>query len=826
MKRGISLLLMILLTGSMIIAQQTGISKDETVFAVLDPTGAVKNVIVSDWIHSDKPGIEVRDRSNLSNIENVKGYEQPRKSGDSIYWKLDGSDLYYRGKSSKALPLQVTIKYWLDGKLIDPNLLSGKTGTVRVRVEVRNLAASDRMIDGVKRRIYAPMIVAVGLTLPVIGYRDLSVAGGSIFTDGQTNVVAGLLLPGLKDSILAAGSFGSTIDLSAIGLKSLPFPEAFEFSVVAESFKLGPIFIAATPDFPDLGGANTVKVFDDALVSFQQLVDAAKAISDGSQALATGAKSLSDNIALAASSISQLIKDNGDILLSLSSYLSNEESIQGARDLLKNVDGLISLAPDLNGILDKLLDPKTLSALSRIVKVSKDLDLKDLLNIPGVSSLISEDSIASMAEALVASDDLYRGMDERRLMAAANFAAGAGSLFTAITAFDETAKAYDPAQGTVLQEFGASAANYAAAEAKIAKLGNFDASKAGASIGERAKADAAFVASTSFLDSPQTADLIAKLNSGSELSESERSILARLLSASQAERNAAKSAIEVENQAAAALPVLGESAGLLSAAKPAAIAAANFGNKIIPGLQVAKDNRTKAEQSVAAGRVIFDPKTVSTITTIVPKIFTARRSFEKNKAIYQAARSYLAVRMKDGGFRGQITALDSLQKDVKSLEPILLDVQVLLESPRIASFLQKGESSATVANARGVLANLKALQPVIDLAQNVLKPENIDKLRDILAKLPEMTSGFAQLTDGSALLSEKMGELAAGTKQFNELGIQKLSADVVDKAKLLRGFLRVKDELTALSKDYQTFSGAPDGADTSLKFIFKTDEIR
>jgi hypothetical protein len=62
--------------------------------------------------------------------------------------------------------------------------------------------------------------------------------------------------------------------------------------------------------------------------------------------------------------------------------------------------------------------------------------------------------------------------------------------------------------------------------------------------------------------------------------------------------------------------------------------------------------------------------------------------------------------------------------------------------------------------------------------------------------------------------------------QFDTQSIQKLSTDILDKAKILRGFLKVKDELSAISKDYKTFSGAPDGAQTQLKFIFKTDEIR
>jgi hypothetical protein len=114
----------------------------------------------------------------------------------------------------------------------------------------------------------------------------------------------------------------------------------------------------------------------------------------------------------------------------------------------------------------------------------------------------------------------------------------------------------------------------------------------------------------------------------------------------------------------------------------------------------------------------------------------------------------------------------------------------------------------------------------LTLGKDLLSEESIAKYRSILTKVPDLEKGMDDLDTGSALLAVKMGELAAGTKLFDETGIQQLATNIVDKAHLLRGFLKVKDELSLLARDFQTFSGAPEGADTTLKFIFKTDEIR
>ena len=63
---------MLVMTGSTVFAtdnhDKSPISKDESVYVMLNPDGTVKEQIVSDWLHSDKVFDNVRDKSSLTNI--------------------------------------------------------------------------------------------------------------------------------------------------------------------------------------------------------------------------------------------------------------------------------------------------------------------------------------------------------------------------------------------------------------------------------------------------------------------------------------------------------------------------------------------------------------------------------------------------------------------------------------------------------------------------------------------------------------------------------------------------------------------------------------
>ena len=81
--------------------------KDETVYITTDAEGNTKKIIVSDWLKNYKADSLVKDITNLSKIENVKGNESFQLDGKNLNWSADGKDIYYKGIGNEQSPVEV-----------------------------------------------------------------------------------------------------------------------------------------------------------------------------------------------------------------------------------------------------------------------------------------------------------------------------------------------------------------------------------------------------------------------------------------------------------------------------------------------------------------------------------------------------------------------------------------------------------------------------------------------------------------------------------------------------------------------------------------------
>lgn len=89
-----------------------------------------------------------------------------------------------------------------------------------------------------------------------------------------------------------------------------------------------------------------------------------------------------------------------------------------------------------------------------------------------------------------------------------------------------------------------------------------------------------------------------------------------------------------------------------------------------------------------------------------------------------------------------------------------------------------------------------------------------------------LVSGAAQLVDGATTLSEGAHTLNVGMTTFDKDGIQTLvslvnALNLNQEAELLERFEAVLD----IADDYRTFTGAPEGMDSSVKFIIRSGAI-
>lgn len=123
--------------------------KEQTVYVNADENGKSENVIVSNWLKNIDGDTQLTDKSELNNIQNVKGDEGFKQGSDSsLTWDANGKDIYYQGETTKELPVGVNLTYYLDGKEIQPSDLAGKSGKVKIRIDYENKQQETAEVNG------------------------------------------------------------------------------------------------------------------------------------------------------------------------------------------------------------------------------------------------------------------------------------------------------------------------------------------------------------------------------------------------------------------------------------------------------------------------------------------------------------------------------------------------------------------------------------------------------------------------------------------------------------------------------------------------------
>ena len=211
-------------------ASESTADKEETVYVKTDANGEEKTVIVSDWLKNFSGEAKIKDATDLTDVENVKGNETyKRGKKDNITWNAKGNDIYYQGTSDKNLPVSMKVTYYLDGKEISPKKLVGKSGKVKIRYEYENHSAVTKTINGKQTTIYTPFTMITAAILNTDNFSNVKATNGKVISDGNKHIVIGVAMPGLADSLnLKNTSIGSNFDI----------PEDFEITADVEDFQM------------------------------------------------------------------------------------------------------------------------------------------------------------------------------------------------------------------------------------------------------------------------------------------------------------------------------------------------------------------------------------------------------------------------------------------------------------------------------------------------------------------------------------------------------------------------------------------------------------
>ena len=155
--------------------------KEETVYVLADANGNANDVTVSTWLKNSDGAEGLNDKTNLTDIQNVKGYEEYKDNGDgTITWAANGSDIYYQGKSNEELPVDVKVTYKLDGEEIEPSELAGKRGKVTIRFDYTNNTKKTVTVDSKNTEVISPFVMLSGMILPVDKFSNVQVENGKV----------------------------------------------------------------------------------------------------------------------------------------------------------------------------------------------------------------------------------------------------------------------------------------------------------------------------------------------------------------------------------------------------------------------------------------------------------------------------------------------------------------------------------------------------------------------------------------------------------------------------------------------------------------------
>lgn len=276
-----------------------GTTKDESVYVVLNADGSVSNITVSDQLHNDKGFSNYQDKSDLKDVQNLKSDDPVQSSSDGYKWTTTDTDIYYQGKTTKALPLDTSIEYKLDGKTVDPKDIVGKSGHLSMTFNIKNTETKQYTVDGKSYTVCKPFYVAAGGMLDQDHFTNVKIDHGTVSTDTSHSIAIAVMMPGMKDSI---GQF-LTGDLSS--LNDYLF-DTITIEADVTDFESPTMMMAASTDLSALKGElkddgvfDTTDLFDqlDELdAATQKLIDGSKALYEGADQLKDGANQVNDGV--------------------------------------------------------------------------------------------------------------------------------------------------------------------------------------------------------------------------------------------------------------------------------------------------------------------------------------------------------------------------------------------------------------------------------------------------------------------------------------------------------------------------------------------------
>ena len=854
------------------------VSKDETVYVNADANGTEQEITVSNWLKNAGTQKNLKDETELENVKNVKGDETFEKSKDAITWQTNGADIYYQGTTDKELPVSMKMTYYLDGKEMSPEALKGQSGHLKIRIDYKNHAKKTVKVDGKKQDVYSPFVMVTGLILPDETFSNVVIDNGKVISDGQKNMVMGIAMPGLKESLgLNSADFKEVSD-------DIQLPESVEITADVTDFKMGATFTIALSDLLDEMDWKNVTDFDTLKNSLNDLEDAALQLVDGSSRLSEGAETLGSSyeefdqgVQTLKDGINTLQSGTGDLKSGVDSYTAGAdqlnagiqqylgangelnvkvtEYVNGVNKVVKGVEDYTAGASQLSeGITSYIGGEQQLAAGAAQLTALKDglIQTKDAVGqlyeaidgaggndiqaaseklaegtqklkdaVDGMNGLLAQvDTMTATGQQLITqTEGLSKVMQEQIAVPVQKMLATGQKLMEllgSLTTQLETINADSEASLSQAKEAMVNGVNAQIAE----KNGQI------AAVNNAAAAANAQVEAVKAQISSQIA--AAEANGNTELAASLQSALAAVSGISVDAGISELAPVAVSDNAVKAGAVdVSQLKALLENMQKSFGEVEGTVKGLMPQLaemQKKMDEITAMKDQIPVGMTDQLKDSVSALNTGMQGLYAAIGSYADNvKKLNEGMAATVpdasqGIDQLHAGFAQLNAANDALLQGAAKLQqntPVLVSGVQTLAGGTTELSGGLNQLGTQLSSGGALLAgNSQALREGV----NTLVA-GTNKLSDggntLASASGEVKNGIAQLSDGASQLKD-------GAEKFNEEGIKKLQKTVED---ALEKILDKVDALTSEDCAYDTYSGKADNMDGNVKFIIETDAI-
>lgn len=743
--------------------------KTETVYSVLNSDGSISDTIVSSWLH-DEDGINnIKETLNLTDVKNIKSNEKPSKDGNTYTWNAKGNDVYYEGTGTKQLPVSVKLRYELDGQEMSAKDMEGKSGHLKLTISFTNNYSEVKNING-KSIVIHPSYLAGGmLNMSTGNFTNVKCESGKIVNDGTNEMLAFANIPGLNETLKSAG-------LDKVN-NQLGISDDVTVEADVNNFDLGSIMVGMTNEIDlasELNGIGSVSELTDGI---DQLIEADDQLIDGSKQLYDGTTQLKEQAAPLTGSSDQVRQlSSGAIQLN-----------DGVKALQTGISQYTAGASAINEGVNQLYGiPQGAAAIS------------SGMNTKGKSGF-------SMVEA---SSTLKKGLDQLNSVAAG---ISAESYYKSLMNNVKTAQAgVTQLQDDVLTPTKTELKNLSGV------LGKANSSLAGLStlVGQLSSVEAAIEQDQATVSSNN--EKVTANNNKIESVKETKNQLQNAISSLKEARDALKASGTEEN------PV--DTSDLDSKIASLENAYNKIGN--VDDMQKLDDLTEFNKQLKAMPELLETLK--GTIKTVNGYIASANESVGKLEGYLNKA---------SAGLASMDTLLGDSKDDMEKMQAMIPELQGKIDKlDQLANGVDAGVQSVNEnigklsSQSQAAVDTLKAGTTQLT-SNNATLNGGASALSDATGTLAGQSGTFNEMADGLDTLGKAFETLNSGAKQLYE-GNEQFKSEGLDQLKEkvdlgvgeLETLQSVMDEIKAMNKEYASYSGAPEGATVTSRYVFRTKE--